>query len=215
MPGLHENQHRILDYLLDHPEGATLEELAEHLGLSKTGTKEHLLKVESQGYLQHSDAKGSVGRPRRRYLLSAAGIEVFPRQYSWLSNALLELLAEDLGAEKVAKIMRDLANKVCDSMEPRFSRLRGTPELLAEVTAVMNELGYRAALKQSDLRKGAVLEATNCVYHSVAQQHPELCKFDVQFIARASKMDVTLESCIARGGSVCRFCLHKPQPTQR
>ncbi len=214
MRGLHENQNRILEYLLDHPDGATLEEIAEHLELSKTGAKEHLLKIEDLGYLHYSDSKGSVGRPRRRYLLSPAGMEVFPRQYSWLSNALLELLAEDLGEEKVARIMRDLADKVADSMEPRFRQARKAPELLAELVAVLNELGYRAALKQSDLRKGAVLEATNCVYHSVAKLHPELCKFDVQFIARASKMDVKLESCIARGGSVCRFCLQKPQTPQ-
>ena len=214
MKGLHENQNRLLEYLLDHPEGATLEEISKHLGLSKTGAKEHVLKVENLGYLQHSDSKGTIGRPLRRYLLSPAGMEVFPRQYSWLSNALLELLAEDLGPEKVARIMCDLADKVAGSMEPRFRKARDAPELLAEVAAVLNELGYRAALKQSDLRKGAILEATNCVYHSVAKVHPELCKFDVQFIARASKMDVTLESCIARGGTVCRFCLHKPQAPQ-
>jgi DeoR family suf operon transcriptional repressor len=209
MQGMHENQKRILEYLLDHPDGANLEEIADHLGLSKTGAKEHLLKIESQGYLSHSDSKGSIGRPRRRYLLSPSGMEVFPRQYSWLSNALLELLAEDLGSEEVARIMRNLADRVAKSMEPRFRRAGSTPALLAEIATVLNELGYRASLKQSDLRKGAVLEATNCVYHSVAKTHPDLCKFDVQFIARASKMDVKLESCIARGGSVCRFCLRK------
>jgi len=210
MRGLHENQKRILEYLLDHSDGAILEELAEHLGISKTATKEHLIKIQDQGYLTYSDSKGSVGRPRRRYLLSPAGLEVFPRQYSWLSNALLELLAEDLGADRVERIMRDLADKVAESMEPRFRRAGSAPDLLAELTAVLNELGYRASLKQSDLRKGAVLEATNCVYHSVAKLHPELCKFDVQFIGKASKMDVTLESCIAKGGTVCRFCLRKP-----
>ena len=210
MRGLHENQKRILEYLLDHSDGAILEELAEHLGISKTATKEHLIKIQDQGYLTYSDSKGSVGRPRRRYLLSPAGLEVFPRQYSWLSNALLELLAEDLGADRVDRIMRDLADKVAESMEPRFRRAGSAPDLLAELTAVLNELGYRASLKQSDLRKGAVLEATNCVYHSVAKLHPELCKFDVQFIGKASKMDVTLESCIAKGGTVCRFCLRKP-----
>jgi predicted ArsR family transcriptional regulator len=73
----------------------------------------------------------------------------------------------------------------------------------------MNELGYQSAVKQSDVRKGAVIEATNCVYHSVAKQHPELCGFDVQFLRNVSGMKVKLESCIARGGSVCRFCLLK------
>jgi len=210
MKSLHENQRRILDYLLNHPGGATLDELSAYLGITKTATKEHLIKVESLGYLSFTDTRGSVGRPRRRYLLSQDGHEAFPRQYSWLSNVLLELLAEDLGGEVVARIMKDLAKKVSQSMESRFQKARSTAELLSEITSALNELGYRAVLKQSDLRKGATIEAINCVYHSVAKRHPSLCQFDTQFIKNASGgMEVKLESCIAKGASVCRFCIRK------
>lgn len=210
MRALHQNQEKILEHLLDHPEGATLDELASHLEITKSGTKEHILKVESLGYLSFRDTKGLVGRPRRRYLLSSEGHESFPRQYSWLSKVLLELLAEDLGAETVARIMTNLARKVSASMESRFRNTKSNAELFAEVTAALNELGFRANLKQSDLRKGAVVEATNCVYHSVAKAHPELCQFDLEFIRNATGgMNVKLESCIARGGTVCRFCIKK------
>src|SRR5690606_34605861 len=166
MQSLHRNQKKILEYLLDHPEGATLDEIAAHLDISKTAAKEHINRIESYGYLDYEDSKGSVGRPRRRYLLSKEGHETFPRQYSWLSNALLELLAQDMGPEAVSHLMENLASHVVDSMKQRFSETKSTAELLAELTRAMNELGYRSHLRQSDLRKGAVLEATNCVYHS-------------------------------------------------
>jgi predicted ArsR family transcriptional regulator len=207
---LHPNQQKILEILLDEPEGATLDELAERLTLSKTAVKEHILRIEGLGYLTHRDSRGSVGRPRRRYLLSPAGHEAFPRQYAWLSNVLLELLSEDLGGEALSSILKKLAHKVSASMQERFRKANSSAELLAEITSAMNELGYRASLRQSDLRKGAVLEATNCVYHSVAKEHPELCRFDIHFLERATGgMAVKLESCIARGGSVCRFCIRK------
>lgn len=211
MKSLHDNQKRILEYLLAHPEGATLDELAAHLGLTKTAAKEHLIKIETLGYLSYIDTKGAVGRPRRRYLLSNEGHEVFPRQYSWLSNVILELLAEDLGSKGVSRMMKALATKVAKSMESRFKNTENNVGLFTEITAALNELGYRALLKQSDLRKGAVIEATNCVYHSVAKRHPELCQFDVQFIENASGMNVRLESCISRGDSVCRFCIRKKE----
>lgn len=212
MQGIHENQRKILDYLLLHSEGATLDELATHLGISKTATKEHLIKIESFGYLSFIDSKGGVGRPRRRYILSSGGYDAFPKQYSWLSNVLLELLSEEMGSEAVMNLMSDLADKVGKSMEGKFRAASDTAELLDLVTKTLNDLGYRAALKQSDLRKGAIIEATNCVYHTVAKQHPELCRFDVRFIENATGgMNVKLESCIARGGSVCRFCIRKPQ----
>ncbi len=210
MHSLHGKQKKILEYLLDHNEGATLDELANYLEITKSAAKEHILKVESLGFLNFKDSKGLIGRPRRRYLLSQGGYESFPRQYSWLSTALLELLAENLGSEGIAKIMRSLARKTADSMHLRFQQKTTSAELLSEVTLVLNELGYRANLKQSDLRKGAIIEATNCVYHSVAKVHPELCAFDIEFIENATGgMNVKLESCIARGGAVCRFCIRK------
>jgi DeoR family transcriptional regulator, suf operon transcriptional repressor len=207
---MNTNQKKILEFLLDHPEGASLDEISDHLEISKSGAKEHIIKLEAQGLLSFEDLKGEVGRPRRNYLLSQAGNEVFPRQYSWLSNELLELLAEDLGEEALTKIMKQLANKVVGSMGAKFDKTKTSAELLNEITKTMNELGYRASLKQTDIRKGAVLEATNCVYHTVAKAHPVLCKFDIQFLEKASGLSVKLESCIARGGSVCRFCLKKP-----
>ncbi|MEW6056269.1 MAG: hypothetical protein AB1540_06615 [Bdellovibrionota bacterium] len=209
MKSLHENQRRILDFLLGRADGATLEELAQHLRVTKTAAKEHLIKIEGLGYISFIDTRGGIGRPKRRYLLSAEGQEAFPRQYSWLSNVLLELLAKDMGSEGVSQIMKKLAGSVAGSMETRFKNARSTSELLAEVTTTLNELGYRAVLKQSDLRKGAVIEATNCVYHSVAKRHPELCGFDVKFIEKATGLSTKLESCIAKGGAVCRFCIRK------
>ena len=212
MIGLHENQKKVLEFLLDHPEGATLDEIASHLELSKTATKEHLIKLETHALLRYRDSKGQVGRPRRHYLLSPQGHEAFPRQYSWLSNVLLEHLAEDLGGPATARLMKALAARVSDSMRTRFENAKTTAALLAEITKAMNELGYRASVKQSDLRKGAIIEATNCVYHSVAKSQPALCQFDTEFIEKATGgMDVKLETCIARGGSVCRFCISQPK----
>jgi DeoR family transcriptional regulator, suf operon transcriptional repressor len=206
---LHKNQRLILEFLLQNKAGATLDELAAHLEISKTAAKEHILKLESHAYLSFEDAKGSIGRPRRRYLLSDQGHDAFPKQYSWLSNVLLELLAQDLGAKGIAGLMKALADKVAKSMADRFQGASTTAELLGRINATMNELGYQTTIKQSDVRKGAVLEATNCVYHSVAKQHPELCGFDIRFLENVSGLKVKLESCIARGGTVCRFCLKK------
>jgi len=208
MHSLHENQKKILEYLLTRPKGATVDELVNVVGVTKTAVKEHILKIEHLGLITYKDSKGSVGRPSRSYLLSPEGHDVFPKQYSWLSNGLLELLAENLGPDMVSRIMKDLGNKVATSMENRFKN-KSPIELLTEISKALNELGYRSYLKQSDLRKGAILEATNCVYHSVAIKHPELCQFDVQFIERASGMKVKLESCIARGADTCRFCIKK------
>lgn len=207
MNSLPENQKLILDILLENSEGLTLEELSNFIGITKTGVKEHILKLEALGLITFKDERGEVGRPKRRYKLTDEGMEVFPRQYSWLSLMLLELLAKDMGSEKVSKIMLSLADKVAETVSDRFKNVPLGAKRFQLITTVLNELGYRSYLKQSDLRKGAVIEATNCVYHSVAKTHPELCQFDTKLIQNLSGLNVKLEACIARGGSVCRFCI--------
>ena len=98
---IHKNQEVILESLLDVTEGLTLGELAKKLGISKSGTKEHIIKLEAFGYIQYKDIVGSVGRPKRAYLLTEQGQEVFPKQYSWLSNTILECLIKHLSPFKL------------------------------------------------------------------------------------------------------------------
>lgn len=209
MRALHQNQQLILKLLLNHNQGATIDEIANHLKVTKTAAKEHILKLKSHGYISFVDSKGAVGRPRRRYLLSPEGHEVFPKQYSWLSHVMLELLASQLDSQGVVRFMEDLADKVSAGMKEKFQTAATSAELLTRINSVMNDLGYQTRLTQKDLRKGAVIEATNCVYHSVAKQHPELCRFDTQLLKNLSGLQVSLETCIARGQSTCRFCLKK------
>ena len=209
MKHLHDNQRKILEHLLSHHEGAPLDELGGHLGLTRTAVKQHVLRLLDLGYLTYADTKGAVGRPRRRYLISDAGIDAFPKKYSWLANAILAQLAQDLGPSGAKSFMRNLAGAVAASLEGQVDPKDAPAQRLRKVITLMNELGYRAVLKPGEGPGEAAIEAVNCVYHSVAKVHPELCQFDVSLIEQASGMNVRLETCIAKGGAVCRFCVSK------
>ncbi|HJU83442.1 MAG TPA: HTH domain-containing protein [Holophagaceae bacterium] len=209
MKGLHPNQRKILEHLLSRPEGATLDELAAHLGVTRTAVQQHVLRLLDLGYLVYEDAKGAVGRPRRIYRISDEGIDAFPKKYSWLANAILAQLAGRLGPSGSRAFMEELAAAVAASLDSGAAASDPPALRLKKVTALMNELGYRAVLKPAAGPREAAIEAVNCVYHSVAKTHPELCQFDVSLIEHASGMGVRLESCIAKGGAVCRFCISK------
>ncbi len=208
MKGLHDSQRRILEFLLEH-HGATLDELAGHLGVTRTAVQAHIVQLVDLGYLGFEDVKGGVGRPRRRYLITEEGLDAFPKKYSWLANAILARLAGQLGPKGSSAFMRELAGSVAASLGSPIRASDPPSARLKQVTALMNELGYRAALKTGRPGQGSVIEAVNCVYHSVAKEHPELCQFDVSLIERVSGMEVRLETCIAKGGQSCRFCVTK------
>lgn len=207
MRKLNEKQQTILDYLLGRPDGANLKTLADMLATSLSATKEHILKLEHLGYIHYKDSKGLIGRPKRTYLLTESGQEVFPKQYAWIAIMLLELIAEKEGPNNITKLMLQLADKVSKSLQKNVPSSASNAERFSIIVKILNDLGYRSNLIQSDLRKGAIIEATNCVYHAVAKKHPQLCQFDTRLIESLSGQKARLEQCIAKGGTVCRFCI--------
>ena len=209
MKTLHENQQKILDTLLENPDGRTLDQLSKTIGVTNTATKAHVLRLIHLGHVSHRDKKGGVGRPKRIYVLTEQGQEVFPRQYSWISMMLLEYLAENKTAAELSAIMEQLADKVVLSLDERLATGVSGAQGFKQINVMLNELGYRSRLNQSDSRKGVVIEASNCVYHSVAKKHPQLCQFDVSLIEKMSGKKARLETCIAKGDAVCRFCLNR------
>ena len=205
MQGLHESQKRILEHLLRHPTGSTATELAQIISVTKTAAKAHIEKLHHLGLIKYVDQTGSVGRPKRYYLLSDSGAESFPKQYSWLTLNVLEDLAENLGPKDVEKLMERMADKVAKGLDQGLAPLRGE-ERLRTIVKVMNDLGYSAGYEYSESGISTV-EAFNCVYHKVAKDYPQLCSFDVRFLTNTSGQKVELVSCIAKGGSSCKFCL--------
>jgi predicted ArsR family transcriptional regulator len=51
----------------------------------------------------------------------------------------------------------------------------------------------------------AQVEAFNCVFHALARQHPQVCKFDLAYLEGVSGRRIHHMECIVRGGHVCRF----------
>lgn len=205
MRHLHPRQKMILEYLLKNPTGATAEDLCQVADVTKTAIKSHLSQLESYGYVLFRDQKNTVGRPRRFYMISKEGGEVFPRRYSWLSTALLEQLSQTLSSDQVAKVLKGIAEKTAAPLLVKMERMT-RKERLETIVGTMMDLGYHAHLKSVN-SKGAVIEASNCVFHTTAIEQPQICQFDIHFLEKTSGLHVELEECLARGGSSCRFCL--------
>ncbi len=84
-------------------------------------------------------------------------------------------------------------------MRPRLEGKVGR-ERKREVVAVLNELGYEAALTDD----GAI-EAENCVFSQVVKETREACAFDVRLLAALLGAEVVHGDCLAEGHACCRF----------
>ncbi|MDB5101925.1 MAG: Iron-sulfur cluster regulator SufR [Cyanobacteria bacterium RYN_339] len=196
MESMPPRQQALLRHLHDHPNGLTIDDLAEALDVSRPAVRQHLSAFEAQGLVAHGPLRRTAGRPVQTYLLAGKGRERFPRQYTWLAGLMIKALAKREGAEGLEAFLREVAGDVADGLEPRFQG----KDRLAETVTVMNELGFNA---RQDGPAG--ITATNCIYRALAQDNPQLCAFDLELLRRLAGADVTHEGCMLRGSDACCF----------
>lgn len=199
------SQQAVLDHLLEHKSGATLDELASAIGLSRTAVNQHLISLESAGHVQKTTPRKSGGRPQHVYVLTEGGANLFPKQYSWFSKMLIQTLREQIGDEKVSQYMYDLGVSLSASLIPRLVG-KNRAERIDEIVKIMNETGFIArTIDPATPGKHPRVECKNCVYHDLSKDFPEVCRFDIGFLSGLMGAEVEHQSCMQRGGEACRF----------
>jgi predicted ArsR family transcriptional regulator len=192
---------QLLRYLLRNKSGASVDELAQAIGVTRTAVRQHLASLMRQGLVAPGSARPSGGRPQRLFALTEAGKEAFPRHYSWFAQLLVEEIAKEHGATGLRTRLGRIAAAVVDQMQPK--RGASIRKNVAALSEVMDELGYDA--RATEEASAPTIEADNCIFHELAMKHPEICHFDLALLSSYTGAKVELHECMARGGHICRF----------
>jgi DeoR family suf operon transcriptional repressor len=199
------SQQAVLNHLLENKAGSTLEELVGAVSLSRTAVNQHLLALESQGFVRKSTPRKTAGRPQHVYVLTEVGANLFPKQYSWFSKMLLQTLRAQVGEDQVSKYMFDLGVSLSAPLIPRLVG-KNRAERIDEIVKIMNETGFVAkTFAPSGSEKLPRVECRNCVYHDLSKDYPEVCRFDIGFLSGLMGAEVEHQACMQRGGDACRF----------
>jgi len=193
---------QIIEYL-KKKRRATVNELAQHLGLSPMGVRQHLMVLEHQDLVGSTEVRrGTGGRPHAVYSLTDLGNEVFPKRYHQLADTVLEVLEVLEGEEKVNQVLEKVAEKWAT---PYSSRLANLPldETMTEFARLMAEDGRPINLEK--VEDGYYFYALFCPFHRVAQKHHEMCKMDTHFLSKALGHEVEMIGCEIRGNDSCAF----------
>jgi predicted ArsR family transcriptional regulator len=208
-----ERQQDLLKLLLKKKQGLRLDEIAAGLKISRPAMRQHLVALERLGYVERAELLVTGGRPSQTYRLTRKGLDLFPRQYSWYSEIHLESLKNELGSAGLRNRMEQLGREIgsqaaastAGTAKAEGESLKARVE---QVVNLMNDLAYQAetALTGKEL-PGAppVIEASNCVFHTLAPKYPEICQFDIGLLSQLTGAQVNHEQCILRGGESCRF----------
>lgn len=201
---LGERQRQLLRLLLRNKQGMTADELARRLGVSRTAVHQHLAALGRDGQVQRSELAPTGGRPGHVYALTEQGIHLFPKQYSWFSNLMLESLEAKLGREGLIDFLRDLGRRTGADIRRRLESLPAHRQV-EELAAIMQELGYEAQTTAGPDGSLPIIDARNCVYHDLAMNHEEVCQLDLALMEEALGRPVEQSECMLRGGHACRF----------
>ncbi|WP_052888229.1 helix-turn-helix transcriptional regulator [Thermogemmatispora carboxidivorans] len=178
-------------------QGATVEELAQELGLTDNAVRAHLAALERDGFVvQRGQRRGAQGKPAYLYELAPAADRLFPRAYLPALDALLELLSEQLPAAELERLLRALGRRLAQRW--RAGGQSGPTEPLSRVrwaVEVLNELGALAELEEPGDLAGhpggqARLRAASCPLAALIPSHPRLCQLVEAMIAELTALPV-------------------------
>jgi len=197
-------QQALLRQLLWHPEGLGVEQLCEKLRVSHNAVRQHLTALGSANLIERAPPRQTGGRPGAIFVITESGRELFPRHYGHIAGGLIEKLFGTLGREHVMAMLRALGTQLANE-QPAPVDQSDTELASKQLAERLTALGYEAAAIKHDGEPQ--IEAHNCVFHSLAARHPEVCHFDLAFLSASSGREVRHAECMVRGGRTCRFSL--------
>src|SRR4051812_20750041 len=92
-----DRQQEILKILLKASAGLAIDEISSRIGITRPAARQHLMALQRMGYVERGELVATGGRPSQIYRLAAKGQDLFPKQYSWFSEVLLEALKKKMG----------------------------------------------------------------------------------------------------------------------
>lgn len=199
---LGRRQQELLTLLLNSGGGLTVDELASQLAITRNAVRLHLSGMEKDQLVVPGATRPTGGRPEQLYVLTDRGRELFPRQYFWFAQLMVEAIRREAGSEALRERLRGLGTAVADGLRSRAAGESEPAQRVARLSGLMGELGYRTRLTAGNT---PIIEADNCVFHQLAMTSPEVCEFDLALLARFTDSEVEHQECIAKGGQHCRF----------
>ena len=191
--------------------GATIAELANRLGISDEGTRQHLIHLERRGWIARRDARdtgGRSGRPASVYTVSARGEAFFPRRYDEIAVALIDAVMDLHGPDAIEAALARITDEKVRAWE---GRLAG--KSIEERVDMLKNYYQEGDDFVSVLRNGSVsIVERNCPYLDIATSRPALCSTTVSVFSRLLGFQVRRRQTFQGGNGCCEFEVCKDRP---
>jgi DeoR family suf operon transcriptional repressor len=172
---------------------ATAEQVAEQLGMTASGARQHLSALVEAGLVETEELASTAPKRGRRtlaYSATAAADGYFPKAYGELTNELLGYLSDTDPALLDELFAKRRAHRIANA-ERRLASKRTLASRVAELTKILDEDGYVATFERLGTGVYRIVEH-NCAIWAVAQRYGQACTSEIDFI-RAALPDASIE----------------------
>lgn len=162
--------HQLLRLLLKHG-GMTVRDLALHLHLSLTATRQHVERLQAAGLVVAGSVHHHVGRPSTVYVLTPKAYEEFPQAYQPLLARILEVLAEERGGDGLRKFLSEVAARCAQEAKPRLQGAH-IDERVGRLLEFLTGLGFWVESERGE--RGVEIKEYHSPVFQAAQRFPQL-----------------------------------------
>ncbi|ELV8850340.1 transcriptional regulator [Vibrio fluvialis] len=164
-------------------EGAvTAKQLADDLGMTTMGARQHLQALEDDGVLAFHDVKVKVGRPTRHWSLTRKGHDQFADRHGELTIQVIEAVEHIFGKEGLAKVAAEREAQTLAQYQSVLAECTDLHSKLATLVELREQEGYMAELEQTE--HGYLLIENHCPICKAAKRCPNLCQSELNIFQR-------------------------------
>jgi len=211
---------KVLEYLMEHE--ADERDISRATGLHAAALKPMLEGMVDVKLLSRKSRTIPTGRRSKIYSLAESRSVGFPpRNYEYLSRALITSLVQSLGVRSAGTLLHDMAERMGEEMGDSIISKEGTAPLSPKeyagriVMRLLTDMKVYPRVVSVGSRR-VIYEESNCLFQELATEMPGLI-CDVMDEGVHSGLDrklgvtTTRLACKGHGDPTCRFCVTWPK----
>jgi DeoR family suf operon transcriptional repressor len=190
----------------------TAKQLADSFGVSANAVRRHLKELEAEGLIAYGREQRGTGAPTHTYRLSQDGEALFPTHYGQALTDVLAYVARHSGRDAVRAMFAQRFRAHADRLRAELAEST-LEEKVEAVVKLLSEQGFMAAWKvEKDM---VMLAEHNCAVRAVAEQFPEICAAEADFLREVLQHDLQRDSYIPDGCNACQYSITLGGPRDR
>jgi predicted ArsR family transcriptional regulator len=206
---MQSTRQRIVELLRERGQ-ATVEELADAVGLTQMAVRHHLNVLYGENLIVPSSVrrKSQPGRPQQLYTLTEAADQLFPEDYYHLTGYLLDEVKVKLGTTGLEELLRRVGSRIATEA-PSPHPGQSTEWRLGQLVRFLSDKGFTTRWETEG--DDYVIRILTCPYRQVIREHSEVCRLDMQLIKDMLNVEPVQVTCIASGDEHCTYRISQPE----